>query len=314
MRKIPLPLLAAWLMTGSLSAQCYTATAISYNPVAHVSPLTTTIMDDQNSMKIPIGFSFCFYGQSYSKLVISSNGYLLFDTTQANAYSQWPINSPIPAVSGAPKGAIMFPWQDLFSTGSIIRYETMGTAPNRKFVVSFDSIPYYSCTTSYFTGQVVLEETTNAIETHILSKPLCPQWNSGRAIHGLHNQTGTMATVVPGRNSPTQWTVSNDGYLFSPSCNVCSGVAVEETPATGGDGVAVFPNPAKTELTVSLPEIPAAPYSVSLRDNLGRELFLLKEQKEKQARFDLQQIPAGVYLLYIAFADRSAVLKKVVVE
>ena len=45
---------------------------------------------------------------------------------------------------------------------------------------------------------MVLFEGTNIIETHIAQKVLCPTWNSGSAIHGLHNTTGTIAHVVTG--------------------------------------------------------------------------------------------------------------------
>jgi hypothetical protein len=67
------------------------------------------------------------------------------------------------------------------------------------------------------THQIVLYETTNIIEIYIQNKPLCIFWNSGAAIEGIQNSTGTQAYVVPGRNYPTQWTATNDAWRFTPT-------------------------------------------------------------------------------------------------
>lgn len=75
----------------------------------------------------------------------------------------------------------------------------------------------FSCTSMCFGNQIILFETTNEIETHIGNKPICSGWNGGQAIHGLQNATGTLATVVPGRNSATQWSTTMEGMKFSPS-------------------------------------------------------------------------------------------------
>ena len=49
-------------------------------------------IDDQHDSIASIGFNFDFYGGTYDKCVISGNGYISFDTTQANQYSPWAIN------------------------------------------------------------------------------------------------------------------------------------------------------------------------------------------------------------------------------
>ncbi|MDP7568263.1 MAG: hypothetical protein QF383_07715, partial [Flavobacteriales bacterium] len=49
-------------------------------------------VDDQHGAVLPIGFTFNFYGQPYTQLVISGNGYVTFDISQANNYSPWSIN------------------------------------------------------------------------------------------------------------------------------------------------------------------------------------------------------------------------------
>ena len=41
-------------------------------------------MDDQHDIAVPIGFTFNFYGIPYTQLVVSGNGYVTFDISQAN--------------------------------------------------------------------------------------------------------------------------------------------------------------------------------------------------------------------------------------
>jgi hypothetical protein len=212
---------------GTVNAQCYSVNQVAYNYDSIASPDSVILMDDQYSELIPIGFPFCFYGGSYDSLLIGSNGVLSFDTSQAMNYCQWPIPNPIPSSSN-PYNAIFLPWQDLcVPLGGKISYQTIGSFPNRKFIVDFSAVPMYSCTTNVFTGQVKLYETSNVVEIDIAQKLICA-WNGGYAIEGIQDRTTTMATVVPGRNYPSVWTANNDSWTFTPTCNVCVGVGINE--------------------------------------------------------------------------------------
>lgn len=177
---------------------------------------TLTLNDDQYSPVVNIGFPFTYFGNTYTQCLISSNNYITFDLTNAGGYSPWTIGSAIPSPSN-PTNSIMCPWQDVYPPGGgCVGYATFGTAPNRVFVVTFGSVAMFSCTSLQFTSQIKLYEGTNIIETHITSKPLCTTWNSGSAIHGIQDASGSTAFVVPGRNYPSQWTTSNEGYQFTP--------------------------------------------------------------------------------------------------
>jgi hypothetical protein len=65
----------------------------------------------------------------------------------------------------------MGPWQDWnpVSNPVYIKYQTIGTAPFRKLVVTFDNIPMFSCTSVTGRFQIVCNETTNTVENHILT-------------------------------------------------------------------------------------------------------------------------------------------------
>ncbi len=184
------------------------------------SPTFLSLSDDVFSGVINIGFSFTFFGNSYTQCVISSNNFISFNLANANTGSPWTISQPIPntTFSNKTQNGILGPWQDINpGVGGTVSYQTLGTAPNRRFVVEYCNVPMYSCTNLQFSSQIIIYESSNIIETHIINKPLCTTWNNGYAIHGLHDASGTIAYVVAGRNHPAQWTTSNEGYRFTPT-------------------------------------------------------------------------------------------------
>ncbi|MEM0996837.1 MAG: gliding motility-associated C-terminal domain-containing protein [Bacteroidota bacterium] len=195
----------------------YQAQQIPYNPYPYNQGTSVLLnIDDTWSSIIPIPFNFCFYGTSYNQLVIGSNGLVSFDLTQAGGYCPWPINAGIPS-NANPTNCIMGPFHDIDpSINGTIRWAVYGSAPCRVFVVSFDDCAMFDCNNLQATQQIVLYETTNVIETYVENKPTCTSWNAGAAIHGIQDAAGNQATVVPGRNFPTQWTVTNDAWAFIP--------------------------------------------------------------------------------------------------
>ena len=188
------------------------------------SDVSSMQADDSHDSIRDIGFTFNFYGQSYTQLVISGNGYITFDLTQANQFSPYSINAPIPNPGIMPENAIMAPWQDINTgAGGSVYYGTTGIAPNRVFVVTWCAVPMFSCTSNLHTSQVVLYEGSNKIEMFIQDKPLCIAWNGGAAVQGLVDATSTNADIVNDpvlllpRNWPLAWTATNEGWEFIPN-------------------------------------------------------------------------------------------------
>lgn len=169
--------------TGGSNTTDYTVSDITFAPDPYAGTLVS-LSDDNVSGALPIGFEFCFYGNTYSNFYVCSNGWIGFSggpTTYTPA--------AIPSTAGTvPKNCIMGPWHDLNpSLGGSIRYQTLGTAPNRRLVVSYQTVPFFSCTGTFNTQQIILYETTNEIENHIETKLTCPGWIGGRAVQGVHN-------------------------------------------------------------------------------------------------------------------------------
>jgi gliding motility-associated-like protein len=217
---------------------------IAWGTVISDFPSGNFLSDDQfYDQVVDMGFQFTFYGNTYNQVMISTNNYLSFDLNNntPGGYSPWSINNSFPDPSNTNLlNAIMGPWQDILPTsGGIIKYAVVGTAPNRVFVLDYNSVTMFSCTNLTFTSQIQLFETTNVIETHITNKPLCNTWNNGQAIHGLHNSNGTIAHIVPGRNAGNQWTTNNEGYRFTPNGNSNYNIApipFNPIPITSGGG------------------------------------------------------------------------------
>jgi gliding motility-associated-like protein len=202
----------------------YDCTQITYNPYSYTPGNTISITsDDVWSGVINIPFDFCFFNNVYNQCIVGSNGLLSFNIAQANGFCPWSFAAvtplPNPGFASA-LNTIMCPYQDIYPPqGGSISWQVYGTAPNRTFVVSWNVIPMFqqACWTILSTQQIALYEGTNVIETYILNKGLCPGWNTGMAIHGIQNDNGTVAVIVPGRNLPTQWTASNDAWRWTPT-------------------------------------------------------------------------------------------------
>ncbi len=176
-------------------------------------------IDDGYSALEPIGFSFKFYGNTYTNMVISSNGYVTFNASDANGYSDW----DIPPSGGIHtnvncENSVLGIYSDIYiPAGGTVTYGTAGVAPNRKCVINFCNCHMFSCTSQYCTFQIILYETSNIAEVHIAHKTVCSSWNSGAGIEGVENASATAGTPAPGRNYPGTWSVSvADGRRFTP--------------------------------------------------------------------------------------------------
>jgi gliding motility-associated-like protein len=182
--------------------------------------------DDYASPIFPIGFNFCFYGNTYSNFVISPNGFMTFTSSFADLYSSYDaVTLPLVYSVQRPPNCIYGAWMDIdvsqtYSTGTIT-YETVGSAPFRALIVKWINCSYFgaSCASSKLNMKIVLYETSNIIDVYIGSKPapnpVCPNYVKV-STQGLQGNNGTEFVVTPGRNA-TIWPTSNNAVRFSPS-------------------------------------------------------------------------------------------------
>ena len=218
-------------VTSSDSITCTNACTTLTAHLTGDSPTDAGItMDDvyPNSTN-PIGFNFNFYGTNYNSCLIGPNGTICFDTSLAGSLDDWQILGPL-AGNATVYNSICGPWCDIDITGGgTITYSLTGTAPFRKYIVSFCATHMYSCTDQFTTTQIILYETTNIIEVHIATKPVCTDWNpstppgaGGRAIIGVENATGSASTAAPGRDFPLIFTCTDEAWRFTPDATYSS--------------------------------------------------------------------------------------------
>ncbi len=197
------------------------ANVISLSPASQ----SYSLSDDSYTGIVNIGFPFSFYGNTYNQCVVGSNGVITFDLTKANGFCPWALGGvgtlPNNTFSDA-MNAMMPAYQDMnpnafTSPNGEIRTETIGTAPNRRFVILYKDIISFGAQSGECTYMgVILNETSNTIEFHLGNKPLTPTWNGGLAIQGTQNQPGTVAHITPGRNN-TQWTAFQEAKIWTPT-------------------------------------------------------------------------------------------------
>lgn len=184
------------------------------------APSSVSLSDDSWSGAVAIGFPFSFYGVNYTQCVIGSNGLISFNLANAGGYCPWSLNGvaplPNPAFPSA-SNSIMLTYEDMNpSLGGQIQYQTIGTAPNRKFVVIYKNILMFGCTTQCNYMSIILYETSNIFELHIGNKPICGTWNGSLAIQGSENLPMNLAHITPGRNVSV-WSANQDGRRFLPT-------------------------------------------------------------------------------------------------
>lgn len=197
-------------------AQEYIVTAIPHQVYTASVPVAFS-GDDVNSSAISLPFLFNYFGNNYSQVVISTNGYIDFRTEQAGAPSPWSFNTSIPNANFPVQNSILACYHDTnnqVGNGSI-SYSITGIAPYRKFVVMYNNQPQFQCNLEAIsTFQVVLYETLNTIDVQIVERQVCATWNGGRAVIGLINNSGTVAAVPPERNTG-MWTAAEEGWRFA---------------------------------------------------------------------------------------------------
>jgi hypothetical protein len=179
----------------------------TYSPITQSSPNSVVLTDDQLSGVLPIGFSFVFYGNTYTSFHVSSNGFISFD---AGAGAGCCTGQSLPNVA-QPNNLIALAWEDFNpSSGGNISYSTMGAAPNRILAVEYNNIQHYGGGNP-ITSQVLLYEGSNFIEIHTTSMTS----DGGSHTMGIENAGGTQAVAVTNRNS-SSWSVTNDYVRFEP--------------------------------------------------------------------------------------------------
>jgi hypothetical protein len=230
--------------TGPIVPSCdgYQVPSIPFNRVGTGGPTALTMGDDDTQGPINLGFSFDWYCNPVTQVWINSNGWLSFSDPGTN--TPGPFNIPDPF---APDDMVSFVGSDLEpNAGGTINYQTVGTAPNRKFILNFINVPYYF-SPSTVSVQVVIDEAEGFIEFHNNRIEADPFYDITQGLQ-LDNTAGVAA---PGRNSVVPSSaITTDGVRFRPdTSNLQWSWTSSSGPGLLQDSTA--PNPTTVPLTAA---------------------------------------------------------------
>ena len=202
----------------------------------------TANWDDQRTLcPIEIPFKFCYFNQTFDKVHVWSNGAATFTesdqcatTPPRRSYITDYVSGPLPG--GHAYNELLNTifaatqhthWDKTRYPYGSINYQVYGTAPDRKFVISWFDMPTAGLTNPpacpppipFQNHQVVLHESTNVIDVHVPFHENCPAgdpWLDDHAITGIIDNTGTVGFSPPGWNySP--WAASKESWRFAPA-------------------------------------------------------------------------------------------------
>ncbi|MCK5803390.1 MAG: thrombospondin type 3 repeat-containing protein, partial [Lentisphaeria bacterium] len=182
----------SWALTGADGTGCYlfsdTLEPSTNPPVFDFEDMSgadgLVLLDDDVAMDLPIGFDFLFYGNTFSLINLSSNGFAYFGDLDDNGCCE---GDRIPG-SSIPN-MIAASWEDLNPLyGGSISYQTLGTAPERRFILEYLNIAFYGRINFTASWQIKLFENSNDIEVHYLELDRNNEdWGYGTMTAGIVN-------------------------------------------------------------------------------------------------------------------------------
>lgn len=200
---------ATWVAADSLPG--YTPTAGTYNFIDISGSGTGLSLSDDGSAAVTAGFSFNFYGASSNQFCVNNNGHALFATSGSCSGNF--SNASLPSTDFA--SPAFLPYWDDFYTGGQDYVATVGTAPNRQFVMEWANKDTFDSRTAPagagYTFEIVLNEADNSIDYNYSS--VAPGSTFG-------HDNGASATVGVQLNSSTASEYSFNSADISNSQNI----------------------------------------------------------------------------------------------
>ena len=163
-----MPVVKAAYVFQSVAGEAFDPTTT--NVVWNNNPAESGFPLDDDYQLVNIGFTFYLGETAYTQVRILGNGALHFGADQGfhKDYTNeaLPITNDCNDTGSACPGfeepadrTILGYWDDLEPTlGGTVRYNTFGTAPNRRFVASWENVPRYNGPTTSYSFQIVLFE------------------------------------------------------------------------------------------------------------------------------------------------------------
>lgn len=252
-----------------------------YTPITGGTVLGSTTSDDQRfvdpftplggtattGIGFPIGFNFTFNGNVFDRVAINNNGWISLgqsaltpSVNNASTSAYTPLSSTTTITPAQLRNRIAGMGRDLQAqAGAELRIQTIGTAPNRSFVVQWTNYKRFGTagTGDSFNFQIILNETSNSVQVrygvivhntatatssinhvglggsvstdfHNRQTTVPHNWNSSTAgtlnSQGLQNATSSIAVTVPVPGLTFTWNPPS-GCVGTPVAGAITGLA-----------------------------------------------------------------------------------------
>jgi hypothetical protein len=204
---------------------------------------TISDADDDYEATGPFGFTFNFGGTDYTEAEATSNGVISLDAEGNDEYS----NEALPTTEFA--FAALFPWWDDLDTGVAgqVCADTVGTAPDRAFVVQWDDVADHDIDDAAFTisFEAVMCEGSNNVVFQYLDTEFGDTANYPEKDNAGDATVGIQESETAGLQYSSDQAVINDNMaiVFYPTGGSAANCLAAEEPPTP---TATSPAPGET--------------------------------------------------------------------
>ena len=218
-------------------------------PVKEIAGTGTTIPSTYVLQQIPIGFSFNFYGNTYTDVYLSPNGYLRFGTGLAGSIPEAAANMYYAAYYATYRNIIAFAFGEYVKPNvygtPILNYFTTGTSPNRILVINFKGVSLDNPSLStdpdgIINLQLQLFEGSNTIEVHNTKNKSFGTGFTYRRTFGTSNSTSSLYPALSGYDYVPNFNLDNKTVRVqscTPPTQIPTVSRSVATVACGGDAV-----------------------------------------------------------------------------
>jgi len=198
---------------------------------------------------VTMPFDFNFYGLPSNQLCVSSDGFVLLDYAPCPGYAFYASQS-LPS-DYLPAPAILPMWEELIGENGEVYAATLGTAPNRRFVVEwYDRAPYGA--SDGFTFELILDEADGGVAFEYEDVDTIPATSSGGALAAIGLQAnGDLADQFS---------------VFQSSVTSGSGIAWALTAPT------VYTSSAAIQIATPSPAMTVNPTTITANAVVGRTM------------------------------------------
>ena len=262
-----------------VSSYSFSQSSGTYAPISGGTVLGVPGNDDTSFPDNPIGFTFWYNGQAFTRFSVNSNGFIALGTTVVSSYNALSFGSSNNVVA-----ALCADIQGDATTGNL-RFETIGTAPNRTLVVQWTNYDAYPSSTGsdVYNFQIRLSESNYNVD--VMYGTTSSLQLAGLFEVGLRGNSAADFNNRLVSNGIHTWATSAAGTANTSTCEMNSTLA----PASGQTYTWAAPPPPAAPTTLTFTAVTAVSMTLNWVDNSTNETSFFVERSLDNITF----VPAG---------------------